>query len=294
MTLPLWLPGYRVIAWRWNDSNVHSNKVDYWWKPEGKEECETGNIPHKNKNSRIHGIIIKKQTCSVFCSTWTPEEIGRRVFSLGDFFGGSGWKEYLTLCSLLFETNSNTITIRCINLLNRYACECKGIAYWKVKVFALLCQWYVFVILHYFWNEQNFECWNIKLSKHLGPSWQMNLISLLRIDKSDLTWKQVLDKNVTQIIEGSRVGYKFVKLASTNIISNNNEIPWPYSCSRDNVNGFLAQAQGDSDGERYFSALLARNAVKVVSLPGIWDTMVLIWRHRNGLGFRPQCAAWPT
>ena len=41
MTLPLWLPGYRVTVSRWDNSNVHSNKMNYWWKPEGRKEYES-------------------------------------------------------------------------------------------------------------------------------------------------------------------------------------------------------------------------------------------------------------
>ena len=47
MTLPLWLPGYRVIVWRWNNWNVQSNKVNYWWKPQGRKQYESMNSPWK-------------------------------------------------------------------------------------------------------------------------------------------------------------------------------------------------------------------------------------------------------
>ena len=47
MTLPLGLPGYRVIVWRWNNWNVQSNKVNYWWKPQGRKQYESMNSPWK-------------------------------------------------------------------------------------------------------------------------------------------------------------------------------------------------------------------------------------------------------
>ena len=46
VTLLWWFPGYRMIVWRWNKSNVNSNKVNYWWKIQGRKEYESMNRPH--------------------------------------------------------------------------------------------------------------------------------------------------------------------------------------------------------------------------------------------------------
>ena len=52
--MSLWLLGYGVIVWRWKNSNVQSNNVNYWWKPQGKEGYESMNC-----SPWYHGIKIK-------------------------------------------------------------------------------------------------------------------------------------------------------------------------------------------------------------------------------------------
>ena len=95
-----------VIVWRWYNSNVQSNKVDHWWKLEGRKDKKAANVPHKNKNSRNDGTKIK--TTSVRYSiqpdpleTAMSETLRLSGFCRGDFFGSFGWTEYLTRCLLL-------------------------------------------------------------------------------------------------------------------------------------------------------------------------------------------------
>ena len=99
-----------VVAWmpsdclKMDNSNVHSNNVNYWWETLGRWQYESRNSSpwrYKFKKSRDKN---KNHTRLVFCSTRAPSEITKAEtlrpsdsgFLLGDFFGGSGWTEYLS------------------------------------------------------------------------------------------------------------------------------------------------------------------------------------------------------
>ena len=89
-----------VVAWipsdclQINISNVHSNKVNYWWKTLGRWQYESRNSclwRYKCKKSRDKN---KNHTRSVFCSTRIPSEMTKAEtlrpldsgFLLGDFW----------------------------------------------------------------------------------------------------------------------------------------------------------------------------------------------------------------
>ena len=85
-----------------NKANVHSNKVNYWWKYESRNSSPWR---YKFKTSRYKSNIHSR---SVFCSTRIPWEITKAEtlslkdsgFLFGNFLGDSGWTEYLTRCFL--------------------------------------------------------------------------------------------------------------------------------------------------------------------------------------------------
>ena len=71
-TLSLWLPGYRLIVWRWTIWIYTPTKWIIW-----ENQKVERNMKAENKNSRNRGIKIKNTLLSVFCSTRTPEEIAK-------------------------------------------------------------------------------------------------------------------------------------------------------------------------------------------------------------------------